>query len=153
MGSAMLLGFKLVLLALCVLCFLRGGGPERTGAALLIAGFTGQRIIQLLGYPYNFDSPSMVHLVYSAILFAASLPLAIRSNRIWPVFFSALYLVQFTGHMAVAVLEEGRILAYWIMTQIPVIAQAGVLVWGTYTFLQRERRGIRASDWRLKVYP
>lgn len=153
MTDFLLVSLRVALLGLCVWALLKGGGPERTGGAILLAAYLCKLLLNTLGFPLTYAEPNLAHLVLGAILFLASLPLAIRSNRVWPLAFAALYLVQLTGHFSVLTLSEGRILAYWILIQIPVIAQAGVLAWGTYTFLQRERRGIRASDWRLKVYP
>ena len=117
----------------------------------MIGGYLGQRLIHLAGHPYTFDTPDTVHLVYAALLFSLSLALALRSNRIWTLVFSALFLVRLTGALSVLVLEEGRVLAYWIMTQIPVVAQCVLLAFATHSFLRRQRRGLQAPDWRMKV--
>lgn len=142
---------RIALIGLCVWVFVRGGGPERTGAAILLGGYLGKAQLHLLGFPLTYSEPDLVHLVYGAILFLVSLTLAIRSNRMWPLSFAALYLVQLAGHLSVVVLSEGRMIAYWLMIQLPVIMQALLLAGGTWTFINRQRRGSNASDWRTKV--
>jgi hypothetical protein len=144
-------GLRLLLIGLCLWALLRGGGPERTGAALLLCGYIGKEILVLSGFPITYESPNIVHLAYTGILFCGSLYLAIISNRIWPLFFSAFCLVQFTGHVSVLVGEGGRILAYWLMTQVPIILQAFILSFGTLAFIGRASKNRTAPDWRLKI--
>lgn len=141
---------RLLLIGLCLWALFRGGGPERSGASLLLVGYLGKEILVFSGFPINYESPNMVHLVYTGILFFGSLALAIKSNRVWPLFFSAFCLVQFTGHISVVFGHDGRILAYWLMTQVPIILQALILGIGTIAFLIRLKANAQAPDWRTQ---
>ena len=134
MVDLLLPALRIALIGLCVWAFVKGGGPERTGAAILLGGYLGKSELHVLGFPLTYSEPDLVHLAYGAFLFLVSLPLAIRSNRMWPLPFAALYLVQLTGHLAVVVMSEGRSIAYWLMIQLPVIMQALLLACGTRTF-------------------
>ena len=149
-GEVIILGLRLLLIALCLWALMRGGGPERTGATLLLVGYLGKEALVLAGFPITYASPNMIHLVYTGILFVGTLALAIESNRIWPLFFSAFCLVQLTGHISVVIGHDGRILAYWLMTQVPIILQALILGIGTIAFLVRVKSNAYAPDWRNK---
>ena len=140
---------QVLLVGLCLWILLQGGPPERLGGIIMLSGFIGQLMLKISGYPLDFFGPNMIYLVFTGILFLVSLTLAIQSNRLWPLTFSALFLVEFSGHLSVVVLKSGMSLAYWSMTQVPIVAQALTLAIGTIAYAERQRAGIKARDWRL----
>lgn len=150
-GDILVYALRIALFILCFWALLRGGKPEQTGAALLIGGYLGYPVLALAGHPVDFARPSSVHLAYAGTLFVCALALAIQSNRIWPLFFAAFSLVELTGHVSVVVLQQGRSMAYWLMTQVPIIMQAVMLAIGTAAFMRRAGAGLYAPDWRAKV--
>jgi hypothetical protein len=139
--------FKYLLLACCLWCIYRGGKPERLGATLLIVDFGVRSLMKVFGHVIDFARPDSAYLTLTTILFGVSLLIALKSNRLWPLFFSAFFLVQLTGHLAVVVLESGVNWAYWAMTQVPIIVQTVILAIGTRAYLARARAGLRARDW------
>lgn len=141
---------RLVLAVLCAVALIRGGGPERLGAAIMFADYLGRSILNGLGFQLDYYSPSTAHLIHSFTVFSASLILSITSNRVWPLFFSAFALVQFSGHLSVMILQDGFSRAYWALVQIPIILQAFVIFLGMLAFLQRRKVGFMVTDWRLK---
>jgi hypothetical protein len=138
---------QLSLYALAVWSVVKGEWPERCGAITLFADLAIRTALSALGYPLDFYKPMTVYLLTTGLLFIASLTLAVKSNRVWPLFFSAFCLVQFAGHFCVAVLQTGNSRAYWVMTQIPFILQALILGFGTLAGQARARKGVSAYDW------
>lgn len=139
--------FKYLLLICCLWAVYCGGRPERIGALMLIFDFAVRSAMKAFGHVINFGTADISYLTLTTILFSVSLAVALRSNRLWPLFFSAFFLVQLTGHLAVIVLESGVNWAYWGMTQVPIIVQTVILVIGTHAYLARARAGVRARDW------
>lgn len=139
--------FKYSLLACCLWCIYRGGRPERLGAAMLIGDFAARSVMKTFGHTIDFTSVDNAYLVLTVVFFLLSLAIALKSNRLWPLFFSAFFLVQLTGHLAVIILSSGVNWAYWGMTQVPIIVQTVVLAIGTQAYLARAKAGIHARDW------
>jgi len=139
---------KLLLVFLAVVFFIKGGGPERAGSALLLFAFLCSVGLKQFGIYFNFYQYNPYHFAITILCFLSSLALAIFANRVWPLFFSALYLVESIGHLVVLVIRHGESRAYWAMTQLPTIGQLFVIALGTVFVLWRKRRGLRAPDWR-----
>lgn len=99
--------FKYSLLACCLWCIYRGGRPERLGAAMLIGDFAARSVMKTFGHTIDFTSVDNAYLVLTVVFFLLSLAIALKSNRLWPLFFSAFFLVQLTGHLAVIILSSG----------------------------------------------
>lgn len=140
-------GAQLALVMLCIWVLVRGAWPERWGASLLLTDLALRGGLKLAGVPFDFHTPNLPYLALTALMFAASLVLAIRSNRVWTLFFSGLWLVQLAGHVASVSVQGGWMAAYWVVTQVPLILQTLVLGLGTASSTRRERRGIVARSW------
>ena len=131
--------------------FLRGGGPERVGVLLLCGYFALRLALPLFGLPPSFEAASVPHAVLAGVSFLVALVLSLRSNRVWPLFFAAFALITLAGHLAVLILEEGRILAYWIMTQLPIIGQCVAVVLGAWAHDRRVKGRVNAPDWQTSL--
>ena len=140
-------GLQLALVMLCVWAIVRGAQPERWGAILLLTDLAARGGLKLAGVPFDFTASNLPYLLLTAVMFSASLVLAARSNRVWTLFFSALWLVQLAGHVAAMGVRDGWTTAYWAITQVPLILQTLVLGLGTAANLRRESRGILAQNW------
>lgn len=131
------------------LAFRRGGPPERLAAAIIVGWIVSDAIYHVLFGPSGFASVDPVHLVLDSAELAAILWLALRANRMWPLWAAAAQLICVTGHLAALIEPGGMQRAYWAMTQLPQYIQLTALLCGAVAHARRERRlGGPYRSWR-----
>ena len=87
-----------VLLGLCTgYALLSGGAPERI-AALLFLGATALMPFVLSGQHGRYSSVEAGALTVDAVMYVALLRVALRAERYWPIWMSAMQGVQLLGH-------------------------------------------------------
>lgn len=95
----------------CGYAWIRGGPPERWGAAIfLAAGGLTQAALSAPGVRFN-DVEVGVLIVDCAMLVALAV-LAVRAERFWPLWVTALQLIGIAAHAIKASNPEGLRLAY-----------------------------------------
>lgn len=139
----------LLILAVVVLAFRRGGEPERLAATIIVVWMVSDISYHLLFGPSGFDRVDPVHVVLDGGELVAIVWLALRANRMWPLWAAAAQLICVTGHLAVMVEPNGIRRAYWVMTQVPPFIQLVALLLGALAHARRERRLGRYRSWRL----
>jgi len=147
MSLQVLLILSVVVIASAI-SYQRGGPPERM-AAMLIAGWVlTDALYHLLFGPSGFDRVDPVHLVLDGGMLGAIVWLALRANRVWPLFAAAAQLMCFSSHIAVMVTPEGARRAYWAMSQLPQYIQLAALLAGAAAHARRERMIGPYRSWR-----
>lgn len=139
-----------VLFAVAVLhAWSRGGPPERIAAAIIVAWVIADVTYHLMFGPSGFDTVDPVHLWLDGAELAAIVWLALRANRMWPLWAAAAQLICVTGHIAVFIQPDGIRRAYWAMTQIPPFIQVAALICGAIAHARRERIIGPYRSWRV----
>ena len=147
MSTRVILILSIVVIASAI-SYRRGGPPERL-AAMLIAGWVlTDALYHLLFGPSGFDRVDPVHLVLDGGMLGAIVWLALRANRVWPLFAAAAQLMCFSSHIAVMVTPEGARRAYWAMSQLPQYIQLAALLAGAAAHARRERMIGPYRSWR-----
>ena len=143
----------LVSIALCLTasCYamLRGGPPERIAAKIVIVWLATDIGYHMLFGPSGFVVVDPAHLVIDGAELVAIVWLALRANRIWPLWAAAAQVMTFTGHLVVMIGDSGINYAYWAMTQLPPYIQLFALVCGAAFHARRYRRIGHYRSWRL----
>jgi hypothetical protein len=109
----------------------RGGGPERAVALLLLAAAAGTLLAQSAP-PVRFNDVEIGVLAVDAALFLGLLAVAMRAERYWPLWMTALQGVALAGHGAKAVNPHvipwayAVLLAFW---GYPMVALLGIATW------------------------
>lgn len=134
--------YTAILILVSAYAALRGGRPERIGAAILFVG----SFLTLAAYSpaaSRFGAMELRVLAVDVLALLGFVILALRSDRFWPLWVAALQLIGTLGHAA-RLLEPGMlptgyafILAVWSYPMLAIIAAA---VW------QRDRRRSRAQS-------
>jgi uncharacterized membrane protein len=99
--------------------------------------------------PSGFDTVDPVHVVLDGAELAAIMWLALRANRVWPLFAAAAQVLCVTGHIAVFIEADGMRRAYWAMTQLPQYIQLTALLCGAIAHARRERIIGPYRSWRV----
>ena len=99
---AHLLFFNAVLIAVIVYSMWRGGGPERAGAGIIIAGDVLTVLVARV-YADRFAGIETGILIVDALMFAAFFLLALTANRFWPIWITGLQGVSVMVHGAMAI--------------------------------------------------
>ena len=126
-----------------------GGKPEKIGAAILLLDLCVDLVIrESLGHP-DFLGFSNRRLVIDMVEFAMLLTLALRANRLWPIFSAASQLVAVAGSLAVLGSGRGMSVAYWAVTQLPFFGQLMALALGTIFHVRRRASLGPYREWRV----
>ena len=136
------------LLVAAVVAVREGGAPERIGAVIIAAWILSDWIYHVLFGPSGFERVDPVHVVLDGAELVAIMWLALRANRMWPLWAAAAQLICVSGHLA-AFVDPGMRRAYWAMTQLPQYIQIVTLMLGALAHARRERRVGRYRSWRL----
>lgn len=127
---------------------IRGGPPERLAAAIIICWIVIDVSYHLVFGPSGFERVDPVHLVLDGGELIVIVWLALRANRMWPLWAAAAQLVCVTGHVAVLISPEGMRRAYWAMTQLPPYIQLVALFLGAVAHSRRFARIGPYRSWR-----
>ena len=133
-----------------LLAFWRGGPPERAAAIIIAALIVTDVSYHLRFGPSGFVDVDPVHLLLDGSELVAITVLAMRANRVWPLWAAAAQLICFSGHIAALIEPGGMSLAYWAMTQIPLLIQLIALGFGVVAHARRERRIGPYRSWRSR---
>lgn len=118
----------------------RGGAPERCCAAIIAFETILDFLYGALLGERGFAEPSFSRFAIDLIAFVGFVWVALRANRVWPLWVAAAQLVVLTGSTAVLVKNQGHQQAYWALTQLPIVFQLTALGVGTLVHAQRLRR-------------
>jgi len=127
----------------------RGGPPERIAAAIIVSWVFSDAIYHLLFGPSGFDRVDPVHIVLDGGELIAIMWLALRANRMWPLWAAAAQLICVSGHIAAFIEPGGFRRAYWAMTNLPQYIQLLALLLGAAFHARRERQVGPYRSWRV----
>jgi uncharacterized membrane protein len=99
--------------------------------------------------PSGFDQVDPVHVVLDGGELVVIVWLALRANRMWPLWAAAAQLLCVSGHVAVLVSPQGMQRAYWALTQLPQYIQLIALVLGAVAHARRFERIGPYRSWRF----
>ena len=127
----------------------RGGPPERIAAKVVIVWVLTDVGYHLIFGPSGFIVVDPAHLVIDGAELVAITWVAMRANRLWPLWAAAAQMMTFAGHL-VALIDRGGInYAYWAMTQLPPYIQLFAMVCGAVSHSRRYRQIGPYRSWRL----
>jgi hypothetical protein len=132
-----------------VVAYLRGGPPERTAATIIVCWVVSDVSYSVIFGPPSFDTVDPARVVLDGGELVAITWLALRANRMWPLWAAAAQLICVSGHIAAFVEVGGMRRAYWALTQLPPYIQLIALVLGAAAHARRFDRIGPYRSWRL----
>ena len=127
-----------------------GGSPERICAAALLAMNVADRIYHaLVGRGTIYGSVDIGHLVIDMLVAAVFIGVALKANRVYPLWLSAFQLVSVVSHFAREESRKIAELAYFLMNYVPYYALLLILAGGIWRHAMRTRRHGPYRSWRI----
>jgi len=136
-------------MAVIAFAFWRGGKPERLGAGIIGLNICTDLVVRQWVGQWDFSVFSSSRFLIDLVEFSLLFPLAYNANRVWPIFSAACQLVAVGGSLAVLQSNGGMQVAYWAVTQLPLLGQLAALAFGTFFHLRREAVIGPYRDWRV----
>lgn len=126
-----------------------GGGPERILAGVLIWFSLGDTLNHwLFEVETHYMTVDTGHMVIDLVALAVSFAVALRANRLYPLWFAAFQLLAMMAHLARDVAQEASPIAYLIMYIGPSYCQIIVLALGIWCHRRRVLRYGPYRSWR-----
>ena len=130
--------------------FWHGGKPEVFGAAIVALNLCIEIVVRHWIGRWGFSDFSSSRFLRDLSEFGLLFLLALRANRVWPIFSAATQLVAVGGSIAVWGSKEGMQISYWAVTQLPLFGQLAALTTGTYLHMRRLAVIGPYRDWRIE---
>lgn len=138
--------FTILLVACTAYAFLHGGTPERVGAAIYAAGSVATWLV-VSAPPIRFRGVEIGVFIVDACVFLGFVLLALRANRFWPIWVSALVGLGIAGHLAMLLHPQVIPWAYAVVLSIwsyPILA---TMTAGTWLHRRRMLRNGADPSW------
>lgn len=131
-----------------------GGGPERLLAGVLVwfkvSDALNHRLFEIEDH---FMAVDIGHLVIDLIALAVALAVALRANRVYPLWFAAFQLLAVMAHLARDVAQGTAPIAYAVMYIGPSYCQIIVLAVGICCHRRRVLQHGPYRSWRTSSSP
>jgi hypothetical protein len=143
------LALSMTLYTILCICYAgwKGGSPERVVSFLFSLWLLIEPFRESI-FPAIWDRLDITSLAVDGFLTLGIVLVALRANRVWPMFAAGFGLVAMLGHFSRAVELDGMQRAYWAMTEPPYVIISLVLVVGTYLHGRRSAVFGSYRDWR-----
>lgn len=130
----------LLAVLLFVLSLVRSDASQKalSGALLLFLSLDFVRV-QMMGDPGSTCEVNPYHLLLDVLLFCAIVPVALRGDRLYPLWLGGAQIVVLMAHAVPAALSDETPLAYALMNRLPIYVQLAALAYGQATIV-RDRR-------------
>jgi hypothetical protein len=139
----------LTLLAISVLYALkRGGGPERAAALVFISMTISDPFVHALT-PHNYAKLDPGHFIIDFLGWCALLIIALRAERLWPLWVSSLQTISLIAHIAKFLDYSIHPFVYAIMQVASSYPLLLLLMLGTYHHQMRLRQKGNDPSWSL----
>lgn len=134
--------YLILLLTGCSYAAVRGGAPERWGAALTFGAVVASNIAMAV-LQMHFAAPILGAMAIDILYLLALLVLAARAERYWPIWAAAVQLNEVLAHLMMfsrATHAYSYAFALWMFSMpLPILLAAG-------TYRHRRRLALHGSD-------
>ena len=139
-----------VFLVVGALALRLGGPPEQYAVGIIVGWLLVSLTYQAIAGPASFGRVDPVRFALDGAELVAIFALALRANRMWPLWAAAAQLICVSGHIAAFIEPGGMRRAYWVMTQMPPFIQVMALLLGAFAHAARSKRIGPYRSWRYR---
>ena len=144
--------FTALMLACCAYAFAGGGAPERIGAAIFLIGSV-LTYVTLEISPIDFRGVEVGVFIIDVVTFAVFILLAVRANRFWPLWMSALLGLGVVGHLAMLLQPHVIPWAYAVVLSIWSYPILLLIATGTHCHQRRLKGNGADPSWTPSSAP
>ena len=145
--------FLVLLIGCCLYAFIKGGGPERIGMAIYAAGSV-LTYVAVSAPPIRFRGVEVGVFIVDVCVFTSFVALALRANRFWPIWVSALIGIGLLGSLAMMLHPRVIPWAYAVVLSIWSYPILLLMVIGTRNHQRRLTRNGADPSWtRFSAQP
>ena len=144
--------FLVLLIACCAYAFARGGAPERIGMAVYAAGSV-LTYVAVSAPPIRFKGVEVGVFIIDVCVLISFIVLALRANRFWPIWVSALLGLGVLGSLAMMLHPRVIPWAYAVVLSIWSYPILLLMVVGTRNHQLRLKRNGADPSWTPSSAP
>ena len=138
--------FFATLLCVCSYALFRGGRPEQCVAAAMLLGVAATRVT-LTALPTRYRTVEWPMMIIDVAMLAIFVAIALKADRRWPILLVAIHGLSVASHAA-KLLDPNLIrTAYWMLTNLWIYPQFGILAVGTWRHRKRLLRDGADTSW------
>lgn len=139
---------------LCIAVFRWGASPER----ILMGTFMGMLVLDQTYHALAHGSIfwhqlNLGHLILDCLLFAIFVPVALRANRVYPLWIGGAQIISLSAHVYRLSLTEINRFAYDVMSVMPSYIQLTALTLGLAFHMWRRKKLGNYPSWRSSFSP
>jgi hypothetical protein len=138
--------FLVLLIACCFYAFVKGAAPERIGMAIYAAGSV-LTYVAVSAPPIRFQGVEVGVFIVDVCVFSSFVTLALRANRFWPIWVSALIGLGVLASLAMLVHPRVIPWAYAVVLSIWSYPILLLIVAGTRNHRRRLARNGADPSW------
>ena len=141
---------QLVLLALILLAYWRGGSPERQVASICVGMLVLDRMYHWVFGPGQFLlRANLGHIVIDTAALVAFVIVALRANRLYPLWLASFQLMIIVSHIVRAINPAMLNGAYGILAFVPSYLEVLAFGTGILAHIRRQSRFGQYRSWQL----
>ena len=126
-----------------------GDEPERVIATIFVGiAITVQGYAQLAENSLSFSNTDIFYLVVDAIALSLLIAVALKANRMYPLWMAGFQIIALLAHFAKGMTEDISPIAYVILVVGPSYFQIIILAFGIWLHHRRTRRHGSYRPWR-----
>lgn len=146
-----LIRFALPLVLIWLWSLKRGGAPERVATSSLLAAEVASFVASFGAG--RFLSPDTRTAIIDVALLLVLIPLALRANRLWPIFLLATHIITVLSHFDMVMNTRFRSWGYAIMQIAPAYLGLALVAAGIWRHSRRVARTGAEPSWRHRSSP
>lgn len=134
--------------AIAIYALLQCDWPEKATSLVFVGAILLDELHHAVFPAGSYHQVNVGHLVIDAIMLLALIQLAMRANRIYPLWLLAAQLIATAMHLERGLLSTIHPFAYWTLSRLPSYLQLIALLAGVMAYRLRVNRGLRVKPWR-----
>jgi len=138
-----------VLIVIVAIAYRRGASPERQVATVFVAMFVLDRLYHLIfGSGLRVFDAEIGHALIDTVVFGAFVTIALRANRMYPLWLASFQLMIIASHVARAANPFILSGAYAILAFAPSYLEVATFALGLATHMRRNRKFGPYRSWQ-----